>query len=220
MNSLDAAFHGMWIVAFLWSFGSFVTVKMSNKGEEPGMVPGGTIREFLESGSATFLCYEKLGESLLLWRLSMCCSCWSRLSSVLLGFFCLLKSSFVTFREEILKTLLLISSCCDCKESIVFFVLLGFSLLFESQFVLFQRRGLADFCTYCWNWFVESRTVCTTLKPLIGLVPIGEGPGDVAQWRGWTALSTSVCDSGSMFLHCICLSVLWFSFLFWALNFC
>ena len=37
------------------------------------------------------------------------------------------------------------------------------------------------------------------LKELIGSVPIGEGLGDVAQWRGWTPLSTSVCDSVSVF---------------------
>ena len=41
--------------------------KMSNKGEEPGMVPGGErLEEFLENGSATFLWDEKLGESILL----------------------------------------------------------------------------------------------------------------------------------------------------------
>ena len=55
---------------FFECFDSFVTEKMSNKGEEPGMVPGGgkeeRLEEFLENGSATFLCDEKLGESILL----------------------------------------------------------------------------------------------------------------------------------------------------------
>ena len=45
------------------------------------------------------------------------------------------------------------------------------------------------------NWFAESRTILYHFKRLIGSVPIGEGPRDVAQWRGWTPLSTSVCDS-------------------------
>ena len=39
---------------------------------------------------------------------------------------------------------------------------------------------------------VESKTIlCTIFKRLIGSVPIGEGPRDVSQWRGWTSLSTS-----------------------------
>ena len=51
---------------FFERFDSFVTEKMSNKGEEPGMVLGGTIRGVLENDSATFLCDEKLGENILL----------------------------------------------------------------------------------------------------------------------------------------------------------
>ena len=126
MNSLDAAFHGMWTVAFLWRFGSFVTTKMSNKGEEPGMVPGGTIWGFFgERQCNVSLWWEAWREHFSV-KLSTCCSFWSRLLSVILGFFFLLKSSFVTFREEVLKTLLLMSSCCDCKESTIFSGLRGF----------------------------------------------------------------------------------------------
>ena len=104
-----------------------------------------------------FLCYEKLGESILLWKLSMCCSFWSRLFSVI--------------------TWLLLSV--------------------EVQFCSFQRGVLKTFCPAFYFTVAEvvSRTILYLLKPLIGSVPIGEGPGDVAQWRGWTPLSTSVCDS-------------------------
>ena len=51
---------------FFERFGSFVMTKMSNKrGLSP--LEGDPVRgEFLEGGSATFLGYEKLGESILL----------------------------------------------------------------------------------------------------------------------------------------------------------
>ena len=61
----------------------------------------------------------------------------------------------------------------------------------------FQKRGLQDFVQHsiysCWSCFQNH--FCTISKRLIGSVPIGEGLGDVAQWRGWTPLSTSVYDS-------------------------
>ena len=176
MNSLDAAFHGMWTVAFLRRFGSFVMEKMSNKGEEPGMVLGGWLEDFLENDSATFLYDEKLGDSILLWKLSMCCSFWSRLFSVI--------------------TWLLLSV--------------------EVQFCSFQRGVLNNFFpAFCFTVFeVVSRTILYHFKRLIGSVPIGEGPEDVAQWSGWTLLSTFVVTLFLCFLPCICLSVLMFSFLF------
>ena len=59
----------------------------------------------------------------------------------MLGFFFLLKSIFVTFREEVLKTLLLMSSYCDCKESTVFSILFGFSLLLKAN-LYYSREGV------------------------------------------------------------------------------
>ena len=47
----------------LFMFWLLCNGKNEYKGGETGMVP---VEEFLESGSETFLCYEKLGESILL----------------------------------------------------------------------------------------------------------------------------------------------------------
>ena len=60
------------------------------------------------------------------------------------------------------------------------------SLSFEDQIVISQRGVLKTFCTaLCFTVAeVVSRTILYLLKPLIGSVPIGEGPKDVAQWRG------------------------------------
>ena len=143
----------------------------------------------------TFLCYEKLGEFAV--KLSTCF--WSRLFSVMTWLLLAVEVQFCNFQRGGLEdfTVNIQFPWLWRVNCLLYFIWL--LLAFESQFVLFQRRGLADFCTYCWNWFAESRTICTILKPLIGSVPIGEGPGDVAQWRGWTPLSTSVCDSVSVF---------------------
>ena len=107
-----------WTVAFL-SIGSIVMTKMSIKGEIRSVERG--FRYNFEHSSLGAQCSVfSVRRS---FREHFCCSCWSWLLLVILGFFCLLKSSFVTFREEVLKTLLLMSSF----------------------FVLVQRRGLADF---------------------------------------------------------------------------
>ena len=145
---------------------------------------------------------------------------WSRLFSVILGFFWLLKSSFVTFREEVLKTLLLMSICCDCKESTIFSVLLGFSFLLKSHLYYSREEVLQTFVHTAEIDLQSPEPFVPFLKPLIGSVPIGEGPRDVAQWRGWTPLSTSVCVSVLCFLLGHLFISLVFSFLFWAFNFC
>ena len=95
MNNLDAAFSEMWTVAFLWAFCSFVMEKMGNKGD--------SVRWEEEGGATVFSVMRSL-------EIALCCSFWSRPFLVILGFFSLLKSSFVTFREEVLKTLLLMSN--------------------------------------------------------------------------------------------------------------
>ena len=107
-----------------------------------------------------FLCEEKFQRVFLLFLLKS-----TTLSYTWL--LCLLKSSFVIFREEVLKTLLLMSSF----------------------FVLVQRRGLADFCPPICSATAEidlqsPEPFLYHFKRLIGSVPIGEGPEDVAQWRG------------------------------------
>ena len=78
-----------------------------------------------------------------------------------------------------MKTLLLMSSCCDCKELTVFSIELAI-LCFEGQFVLVQRRGLADFVHTAEIGLQSLEPFVPFLKPLIGSVPIGEGPEDVA----------------------------------------
>jgi hypothetical protein len=57
------------------------------------------------------------------------------------------------------------------------------SLPFEGQFVISRRGGLEGFCPVFYSAIaeVDSRTICTILKLLIGSVPIGEGPRDVAE---------------------------------------
>ena len=74
----------------------------------------------------------------------------------------------------------------------------------------FQKRGLKDCVQHSFTVAeVDSKTIfCTILKRLIGSVPIREGPGDVAQSRGWNPLSTFVCDSLILCFFYICLSVL------------
>ena len=52
---------------------------------------------------------------------------------------------FVTFREEVLKTLLLVSSCFDCKELTIFSVLLGFSLLLKAHLYDSREEVLQTF---------------------------------------------------------------------------
>ena len=60
------------------------------------------------------------------------------------------------------------------------------SLSFEDQIVISQRGVLKTFYpAFCFTVAeVDARTILYHFKRLIGLVPIGEGPGDVAQWRG------------------------------------
>ena len=55
------------------------------------------------------------------------------------------------------------------------------SVSFEDQIVIPQRGVLKTFCPafYFTVTEVDARTILYHLKPLIG-----EGPGDVAQWRG------------------------------------
>ena len=76
MNSLDAVFLECEQSHFFERFGSFVTAKKSNKGEEFTKSKGGErLEEFLENGSATILCDKKLGESIFFCeKLSMCYS--------------------------------------------------------------------------------------------------------------------------------------------------
>ena len=139
------------------------------------VVKGGEDSTHLE-GSASFLCYEKLGE--------FAVKCWN---AVEVNFLCDILAFFafrrinVISRREVLKIL--------------------YSILFT----------VAE---------VVSRTILYHYKKkLIGSVPIGEGPGDVAQWRGWTPLSTYVCDSLILCLFYICYQSC-FSFLFWAFHLC
>ena len=85
-----------------------------------------------------------------------------------------------------------------CFWSRRFSVMTWLLLAIEVQFCNFQRGGLEDFTVNVqFLWLVQNHLY--HFERLIGSVPIGEGPWDVAQWRGWTPLSTSVCDSGSVF---------------------
>ena len=88
------------------------------------------------------------------------------------------------------------SFCCSFWSRL-FSVITWLLLYVEVQFCSFQRRVLKNFCpTFCFTIAeVVSRTILYHCKRLIESVPIGEGPGDVAQWRGWNLLSTSVCDA-------------------------
>ena len=56
-----------------------------------------------------------------------------------------MKSSCVTFREEVLNTLLLISSSHDYKESTVFSILFGFSLLLKANLYYSREKVLQTF---------------------------------------------------------------------------
>ena len=111
--------------------------------------------------------------------------------------------------------------CCEMsrcyfflKSTILYYN--WFSLPSEGHFVIF-KRGLKDFVQHsvysCWSWFQNH--FCTILKRLIGSVPIGEGPRDVAQWRGWTPLSNSILWlSDSVFFFPTSVYQFCFSFLF------
>ena len=83
-----------------------------------------------------------------------------------------------------MKTLLLMTSCCDCKESTVFSVLFGFSLLLKANLYYSREEVLQTFVHTAEIGLQSPEPFVPFLKPLIGLVSIGEGPGDVAQWRG------------------------------------
>ena len=77
-------------------FHALQTLKVSNI-----MLGGGEwLEEFLENNSTTFLCDEKLGESILLWKLSMCCSFWSRLFSVITWILLPVEVQFGNFQRE------------------------------------------------------------------------------------------------------------------------
>ena len=108
------------------------------------------------------------------------------------------------FRAQSIVFLLWGEFCGEVEDVSVEVDILCYTLAFFAFWrliVIFQKRGLEYFVQHsvysCWSWFQNH--FCTILKPLIGLVPIGEGLGDIAQWRGWTPLSSSVCDSHFLF---------------------
>ena len=118
------------------------------------------------------------------------------------------RASFLYYeklREILLRSVQM--QCCRSRHSLLYF---SFLCLLNAN-CNFQKRGLQDFVQHsvysCWSCFHNH--FCTISKRLIGSVPIGEGPGDVAQWRGWTPLSTYVCDSlilcfYSIYVHQCC----------------
>ena len=74
--------------------------------------------------------------------------------------------------------------CPDAVAMEVDILCYNFSFLFLLKANCnFQKRGLKDFVQHFVTVAeVDSRTIfCTILKLIIGLVPIGEGPGDIAQ---------------------------------------
>ena len=83
-----------------------------------------------------------------------------------------------------MKTLLLVSSCCDCKESTIFSVLMGFSFLLKAHLYDSREEVLQTFVHTAEIDLQSPEPFVPFLKELIGSVPIGEGPGDVTQWRG------------------------------------
>ena len=82
-----------------------------------------------------------------------------------------------------MKTLLLMSNFCDCKESTVFSVAFGFSLLLKANLYYSREEILQTFFHTAEIDLQSPKPFVQFLKPLIGSVPFGEGPGDVAQWR-------------------------------------
>ena len=80
--------------------------------------------------------------------------------------------------------MLLISSSHDCKESTVFSILFGFSLLLKANLYYSREEVLQTFVHIAEIDLQSPEPFVPFLKPLIGLVPIGEGPRDVAEWRG------------------------------------
>ena len=83
-----------------------------------------------------------------------------------------------------MKTLLLMTSCCDCKESTVFSILFGFSLLLKANLYYSRGEVLETFVQTAETDLQSPEPFLYHFKRLIGSVPIGEGPEDVAQWRG------------------------------------
>ena len=80
--------------------------------------------------------------------------------------------------------MLLIPSFCDCQESIC--LLYSIWLLFASKANLYYSREevLETFAHTAELICRVQNHLYHFLKELIGSVPIGEGPEDVAQWRG------------------------------------
>ena len=73
---------------------------------------------------------------------------------------------------------------CSFEVDILCYILAFFS--FRRLIVISKREVLNTLYSILFTVAeVDSRAIFVPfLKRLIGLVPIGEGPGDVAQWRG------------------------------------
>ena len=76
------------------------------------------------------------------------------------------------------------SSFCDCKELTVFSVSFGFSLLLKSNLYYSREEVLETFVHIAETDLQSPEPFVPFLKAFNWTGSIGEGPGDVAQWRG------------------------------------
>jgi hypothetical protein len=103
------------------------------------------------------------------------------------------------------------SRCCGFSKSTT--LSLSGCLYSEDHFVISRNVVLKAFAQFsvhsCWSWF---QPFMYHFETNIGSVPIGEGPGDVAQWRGWTPLTILVFGDFSLLsfysMFCAVLSLL------------